>query len=169
MASPVLLPSGFPTDPWLRAAALANLALLVLFPLSWMAPILRAGLLPWFGLSEVTILSGLWALREDAPVLAALVATLALVAPMTKTVALAAVHLGRLGPGALPVLAVLGKLAMADVFLVALYVVIARGVGVGRIEVAWGLWLFTACVLLSFACALVTEWRMGRALPPTDR
>jgi hypothetical protein len=60
------------------------------------------------------------------------------------------------------------------VFLVALYVVIARGVGVGRVEVAWGLWLFTACVVLSFACALVTDWRLGRAapgqpLPPPDR
>lgn len=163
-----------PPDPWLRAAALGNLALLALFPLSWTAPILRAGLLPWFGLSEVSILSGLRALRDDAPALAALVALLALVAPITKTLALAAIHLGRLGPGALPVLAVLGKLAMADVFLVALYVVLARGVGVGRVEVAWGLWLFTACVLVSFACALVTEWRLGRthdgrALPPEGR
>ncbi len=163
-----------PADPWLRAATAANLALLVLFPLSWTAPILRAGLLPWFGLSEVSILSGLGALWDDAPALAALVALLALVAPITKTLALAAIHLGHLGPRALPVLSVLGKLAMADVFLVALYVVIARGVGVGRVEVAWGLWLFTACVVLSFACALVTDWRLGRAAPgqpllPPDR
>lgn len=161
-------------DPWLRVAALANLVLLVLFPVSWTAPILRAGLLPWFGLSEVSILSGLRALWDDAPGLALLVALLALVAPMAKTLALAAIHLGHLGPRALPVLATLGKLAMADVFLVALYVVVARGVGVGRIEVAWGLWLFTACVLASFACALVTEWRLGRsrqerALPPPGR
>ena len=174
MTPPAAPTQGFPSDPWLRGAAVANLALLVLFPLSWTAPILRAGLLPWFGLSEVSILSGLRALWDDAPALAALVALLALVAPMTKTLALSAVHWGRLGPRALPVLATLGKLAMADVFLVALYVVLARGVGVGRVEVAWGLWLFTACVLASFACALVTEWRLGhrdqgRALPPADR
>ncbi|MCU0908827.1 MAG: paraquat-inducible protein A [Rhodobacteraceae bacterium] len=163
-----------PADPWLRAVGLSNLLLLVLFPLSWTAPILRAGLLPWLGLSEVSILSGLAALWDDAPMLAALVALFALVAPVTKTLALAAIHAGWVGPRALPALAVLGKLAMADVFLIALYVVVARGVGVGRVEIAWGLWLFTACVLLSLACALVTDWRLdrarqGQALPRTQR
>ena len=34
-------------------------------------------------------------------------------------------------------------------FLVALYIVLAKGIGLATIEVAWGLWLFTACVLAS--------------------
>ena len=38
----------------------------------------------------------------------------------------------------------LAKLAMADVFLIALYIVVAKGVGHVTVEVAWGLYLFTA-------------------------
>ena len=53
-----------------------------------------------------------------------------------------------------PALAILGKLAMADIFLIAIYIVVAKGVGVGRLETAWGLYLFTFCVLLSYAITL---------------
>ena len=45
-----------------------NLVLLVLFPLAWFAPLLRAGVLPIFGLSEISVLSGLQSLWSvDAP------------------------------------------------------------------------------------------------------
>ena len=39
----------------------ANLALLILFPLAWFAPLLRAGVLPLFGLSEISVITGLQA------------------------------------------------------------------------------------------------------------
>lgn len=129
-----------------RVLVWANLALLVLFPLSWAAPLLRAGLLPFFGLSEISVLSGIAGLWHSAPALAVLVAVLAIVAPYVKTLTLAAAQLGLLARK--PVWLIwLARLAMADVFLIALYIVIAKGVGVGRVEVAWGLGLFTACVL----------------------
>ena len=31
----------------------------------------------------------------------------------------------------------------------------ARGIAVGRVETAWGLWLFTACVLVSLGVGIV--------------
>jgi paraquat-inducible protein A len=46
---------------------------------------------------------------------------------------------------------------MADVFLIALYVVVAKGIGIGRVEVAWGLYLFTACILASLAISFFTK------------
>jgi uncharacterized paraquat-inducible protein A len=46
----------------LRLLAALNLALLILFPLAWTAPLMRAGLLPLFGLEDISILSGLAAL-----------------------------------------------------------------------------------------------------------
>ncbi len=58
---------------------------------------------------------------------------------------------------AAPFLAVLGKLAMADVFLIAIYIVVAKGVGMGRLETAWGLYLFTFCVLMSYVMTLVQK------------
>lgn len=143
------------------ALRLANLSLLVLFPVSWGAPLLRAGLLPWFGGQEISILSGLAVLWRDAPFLALLVAIFAMVAPIAKTGLLALVQWGRFPGRAMPALAFASKLAMADMFLIALYIIAAKGVGVGRVEPAWGLWLFTGCVLGSLALSL----RRGRLLP----
>lgn len=141
----------------LRLLAALNLALLVLFPLAWTAPLMRAGLLPLFGLEEISVLSGLAALWQGGEVaLALLVALFALVAPMAKTVALALVHLSKAPLTLLPAVQVLGKLAMADVFLIAVYVTLAKGMAVGRVETAWGLWLFTACVLVSLGVAVAT-------------
>ena len=134
----------------------ANLALLVLFPLSWFAPLMRAGLLPLFGLSEISVMSGLQSLWGSDVALALIVTVFAIFAPYLKTIGLALIHFGLLRRKVLPTLSVLGKLAMADVFLIALYIVIAKGVGVGRIEVAWGLHLFTFCILFSLIISILT-------------
>ncbi len=133
------------------ALKLANLALLVLFPLAWFAPLLRAGLMPLFGLNEISVVTGLQSLWEVDIPLALLVTFLAVFAPYLKTIGLALVHVNLLDTRVLPVLHGLGKLAMADVFLIALYVVVIKGVGVGKVETAWGLYFFTACILASLA------------------
>ena len=135
----------------------ANLALLVLFPIAWFAPLMRAGLLPLFGLSEISVITGLQSLWESDVFLALLVTAFALFAPYLKTIGLALIHFGLLRRKVLPVLQILGKLAMADVFLIALYITLSKGVGVGRIEVAWGLYLFTGCILASILIGHLTE------------
>ena len=141
---------------------LANLTLLVLFPLAWFAPLMRAGIaLPLFGLSEISVISGLQSLWRSDVILALLVTFLAIFAPYMKTIGLALIQFGMLRRRVLPVLEALGKLAMADVFLIALYVVIAKGIGLARIEIAWGLYLFTACVLASLTISHLTAKRTG--------
>lgn len=100
---------------------LLNLALLILFPISWFAPLMRAGLLPIFGLSEISIISGLASLFQTDVVLALIVLLFALFAPIAKTLGLALIHFDLLDRKTLPALTFLGKLAMADIFLIALY------------------------------------------------
>ena len=139
----------------------ANLALLILFPLSWFAPMLRAGVLPLFGLSEISVLSGLQSLWGTDVILALIVTFFALFAPYVKTMGLALLHFGLLDRRLLPTLTILGKLAMADIFLIALYITIAKGIGVGRIETAWGLYLFTACIVASLAISILTAREAG--------
>lgn len=134
----------------------ANLALLILFPIAWFAPLMRAGVLPLFGLSEISVISGLQALWESDVMLALLVTAFALFAPYLKTIGLALIHAGLLHRKLLPVLSLMGKLAMADVFLIALYIVLVKGVGIGRIEAAWGLYLFTACILASLVISALS-------------
>ena len=138
---------------------LANLALLVAFPLSWFAPILRTALTGWFGMADVSIVSGMQALWGEDARLALLVTFFAMFAPMLKTIGLSLIHFGLMRRKVLAGLNILGKLAMADVFLVALYIVAVKGVGVGRIETAWGLWFFTACVLASIVIGHFTARR----------
>ncbi len=143
----------------MSALKLANLALLALYPVAWFAPVLRAGFLPLFGLNEISVVSGLQSLWQSDIALALLVTFLAIFAPYLKTIGLALIHFGLLRRKVLPVLTLLGRLAMADIFLVALYVVTVKGIGVGRVETAWGLYLFSGCVLASIAISALTERR----------
>ena len=116
-----------------------------------------AGLLPLFSLDEVSTITAVLALWEKDIFLALLVTFLAIFTPIIKVLATALVHFGLLSKQALPTLEILGKLAMADVFLIAIYIVGAKGIGIGRVETAWGLYLFTACVLGSTLITHLTK------------
>ena len=135
----------------------ANLALLILFPIAWFAPLMRAALLPIFGMDEISVMSGLQSLWQTDAALGLLVTFFAIFAPFAKTFGLALIHFGLLSPKTLPALHYLGRLAMADVFLIALYIVIVKGAGSVTLETGWGLYLFTACILASLAISFLTE------------
>ena len=135
---------------------LLTLSLLILYPVAWFAPLMRAGLLPIFGLSEISVITGLQSLWGSDVILALTVTVFAIFAPYLKTIGLALVQWGLLEAKVQPVLHVLGKLAMADVFLIALYITLAKGIGYATIETAWGLYLFTGCILASIALSLWT-------------
>ncbi|MBV7379239.1 paraquat-inducible protein A [Maritimibacter dapengensis] len=134
-----------------------NLSLIVLFPIAWFAPLLRAGLnLPLLGLKEVSVISGLGALWGEDILLALVVAIFAILSPAVKVIGMALMHSGISWGLLKPLFGFLGRLAMADIFLMALYVVIIKGVAMTRVEVGWGLYLFTFCVLASL---LVSMWK----------
>ncbi|TNJ42763.1 paraquat-inducible protein A [Phaeobacter sp. B1627] len=136
---------------------LATLSLLVLYPIAWCAPLMRAGLLPIFGLSEISVMTGLQSLWASDIPLALIVTVFALIAPVVKTIGLVLVQSNLLDTRTLPALHVLGKLAMADIFLIALYITLVKGIGYATIEIAWGLYLFTGCILASLVLSLLTE------------
>jgi paraquat-inducible protein A len=136
---------------------LINLALLALYPVAWFAPLMRAGFLPLFGLSEISVVTGLRTLWRTDIYLALLVTAFALFAPYLKTIGLALIHFELASPRLLPALHLLGKLAMADVFLIALYIVVVKGVGLATVETAWGLYLFSGCILVSIFISIATS------------
>lgn len=144
---------------------LINLALLVAFPVAWFAPLMRAGWLPLFGLSEISVISGLQSLWSTDIFLALLVTFFALFAPYTKCLGTALLHFGLLSTRVKPALFIMGKLAMADIFLIAVYITLSKGIGVGRIETAWGLYLFTACILVQLALSLAEMKRPTTVSP----
>ena len=142
---------------------------MVAFPIAWLSPLLTTGLIaPWyvpvwpcentlFEPDTLTVISGIQKLLETDILLALVVTVFAMVAPLLKCLGMALIHFNLLTDAAQPVLTTLGKLAMADVFLLALHIVIVKGIGVGQIEVAWGLYLFTAAVLTSLGISLLTK------------
>ncbi len=137
------------------AAKFINLSLLVLYPIAWVAPLAHAGLLPFFRGSELTIASGISDLMETDVFLAIIVTLFAVVMPYSKTILLALIQFGFVsGRGWKTLLEIAGKLSMADVFLLAMYVVVIKGVGVGHVDIAWGLYMFTALVLTSLGLTI---------------
>ena len=146
-----------------RTPVLANLSLLLLYPIAWLAPLAHAGILPFFTGSTLSIIGGIGDLWETDAVLAGIVAIAAVVAPYLKTILLAAIQMRLVsGPRWIGVLTVAGKLSMADVFLLALYIVLVKGVGVGHVTTSWGLYLFTGCVLASHVLTLTAERALKR-------
>lgn len=151
-----------PSDNFGQILKWANLALVLAFPISWFAPLLRAGLLPIFGLKEISVWSGLIELFRSDLFLAIIVALFAIAIPLTKILATAALQFGVIAKTNLWWISLLGKFAMAEVFLLALYIVVAKGVGVGRLETGWGLYFFTFCVLASYIISVIEDKR-GKA------
>jgi uncharacterized paraquat-inducible protein A len=100
-------------------------------------------------MDEISVITGLQALWATDAALALVVTFLAVFAPMAKVAGVSLVDFGLLAPRVMPVLQAMGKLAMADVFLLAIYIVLIKGAGLVTVETAWGLYLFTGCILAS--------------------
>ena len=118
-----------------------------------------------FAPDTISVISGLQKLWETDVFLAIAVTFFALVAPMLKCIGMALIHFNLLSSHAQPAIAFMSKLAMADIFILALYIVIAKGIGIGEIEVAWGLYLFTAAVILSLIVSLASSLDRARGKP----
>lgn len=146
----------------MRLAKIVTIALLALFPVAWLAPLARARVLPLFEGSEISIFRGVIELSESDLFLCIIVAVFAIVIPYAKTILLIGAQFGQLGKPEkwLKIIGYMGKLSMADVFLIAMYVVAVKGVGIGEIIIEWGLYLFTALVFAS----MWATWRTEKAL-----
>tara|TARA_R110000787_G_scaffold230398_2_gene337864 strand:- start:2339 stop:2809 length:471 start_codon:yes stop_codon:yes gene_type:complete len=132
---------------------LLNLLLLILYPIAWVAPLLQGTAFMIFTATEVSILTGIEDIWRTDIFLAVVVIIFAIAAPYLKTIAVAFVHFGIAGRRVLRSAQFLSKLAMADLFLIAIYIAVYKGIA--NIEVRWGLYLFTACILAS----LFVSWR----------
>ncbi len=131
-------------------------------PFTWWLPLFVARV-PFLWRHEVSIASGLAELWRLDLLLWSVVLLFSVLTPLAKGAALVWVWYR------VPVdrarrqmdrLALLSKLAMAEVFLLAVMLVGLKGVGIGRVEVSWGLHLFIAAVLLSL---IASSWA-GAAL-----
>jgi uncharacterized paraquat-inducible protein A len=139
--------------------------LVIILPVTWWLPLFTARV-PFLWREEISIVTGLAELWRLDLVLFLIVLVFSVLAPIGKLLASLYVWY-RLPAGAahraLGRLALLGKLSMAELFLLAVVIVGFKGVGIGTIEVAWGLHAFAAVVLLSFGASLWAESALAAA------
>lgn len=143
------------------APALTIAACLViagLFATSWFAPLMVVQIKYafWMAGTQISLISTLQGLWASDPILALVLSFLTLMAPMVKLLGTGLIAAGLLDPKTKGLLWVLGKLAMADVLLIVLYIAIFKGLDGGTITTQWGLWLYTGAVLASLALSLAT-------------
>ncbi|RED11323.1 paraquat-inducible protein A [Pontivivens insulae] len=131
-----------------------NAALLILYPVAWVAPMIETRVFWLLGGGQISLLGGLQTLWSESWPLACLVALLAVIMPYAKVV-LTQLAYHRPMPLIGQALPWIARLSMADIFLIALYIVLAKGIAGASVTPQWGLWLFTGCVLLS----LWISWR----------
>jgi len=140
---------------------IAYLSLLVLFPIAWFAPILKSGFVPFLGLDENSIMSALAQTWGHDIYLALLMTFFAIFAPYIKIVSLALIQFDLMSKKLMGAVTFIGKLAMADVFLISIFIVLFTGIEVagvkGRVETSWGLYLFTLCVVSSLLNSILTK------------
>lgn len=149
-----------------------NASLLIAYPISWFTPLFEVGLIeevkfdwrilgqeipPLFGLQQVSIITTVQTVWADDVFLAILITFFALVAPMLKIVGLLLMNLNLLSWGLKNFTHFLGKLAMADVFLIAFGCVIVKGINLGQLNILWGTYFFSMCVITSIFVSLLSN------------
>ena len=154
-----------------NALFLVNAALLVAYPIAWFTPLFAIGIMeeikldwrifgqeipPLFGLDQVSVITTVQTVWADDIYLAILITFFALVAPMIKVVGLLLMQLNLLSWRLKDFTYFLGKLAMADVFLVALGCVLVKGIDLGQLKILWGTYFFSTCIIISIFVSLLS-------------
>lgn len=151
------------SPPLARLLALVNLVLTLALPVVWFLPLVRNSAFLVFSY-ELSIANGMMELLAVDWLLAVVIFLFVIVAPLLKGFIYIALWFlpWRLGRHALALGKHLARYAMADIFLVALSIVIVKGLGVGSIELRYGFYLFAGYVLYSLAFSHVSERLAGK-------
>jgi uncharacterized paraquat-inducible protein A len=151
-----------------RASGLAKMigpmlaVTLVVLPMTWWMPLFRTELLVFLE-NDVTVLGAVQSLAEIDLFLCAIVVMFGMAIPVLKLIVslyawfvlpsgLARSWIGYLGK--------ISKFSMLDVFLIAVTIVGLKGVGLGKVEIEYGLYAFSATVL---AILLLAFWMQSEA------
>jgi uncharacterized paraquat-inducible protein A len=155
-------PLGFGREGWAVLIGPCLILALAALPLAWTQPLFRTELLYVFG-DEVSVLGAVRSLAATDWALCAVVVVFGIVAPVAKILGLLHAWYGLPPERAAPRIALvarLGKFSMLDIMLVAVSIVALKGIGLGSVAVAWGLYLYAVVVLAVMA---LSSWMQALA------
>jgi paraquat-inducible protein A len=135
---------------------------LLILPITWWMPLFRTELLVFLE-NDVTILGAVQSLADIDLFLCAIVILFGMMVPVVKLMASLYVWFVLAPDPARRWIGYLGKVSkfsMLDVFLIAVTIVGLKGVGLGKVEVEYGLYAFAGVVL---AILLLSFWMLAAA------
>lgn len=160
---------------WPRLIGPLLVLALAALPVCWSLPLFRTELLYVFG-DEVSVLGAVRSLASTDWILCAVVVLFGILAPLAKILAL--LHAWYVLPATkayrrISLVARFGKFSMLDVMLVAVSIVALKGIGIGSVAVAPGLYAYGGVVLavmaLSFWMQSVATKGAGVSAEPMPR
>jgi paraquat-inducible protein A len=132
---------------------------LIALPFTWFLPLFRTELLVFLD-NEVTVIGAARTLFKADLLLFAVIVLFGMVVPVAKLAALIyawAVVPREKGRAWIGALAKISKFSMLDIFLIAVTIVGLKGVGLGKVETAYGLYAFACVVLMILALSFWTD------------
>jgi paraquat-inducible protein A len=130
----------------------ASIAIAVLFPIVLVVPILSTRI-PFLSYNEIVLARLAYDLFRADKVLFVIVIVFGMIIPMCKSI-LSCIFWHFLRSASMiryfDALALLGKFSMLDVMLLSVFVVAFKGLGVGRVEIKYGLYIYVFFVVTSF-------------------
>lgn len=141
-----------------KAVALSNVAVLAILPILWFFPLLKTRSFVFVS-SEISIWRGAWELLGSDLFLFCVLVGFAMVMPMVKALIYIAIWFSpiRHRPFLSIVGAITAKLSMTDILLVAITIVGVKGLGAGRVEPMFGLYIFSIIVIASLLISAYTD------------
>jgi len=141
---------------------------LIALPFTWFLPLFRTELLVFLD-NEVTVIGAAKTLFKADLALFAVIVLFGMVVPVAKLAGLVyawALQPRAQGRASIGALSKISKFSMLDLFLIAVTIVGLKGVGLGKVEIAYGLYAFAGAVLMILALSF---WAQIAATGKADR
>jgi paraquat-inducible protein A len=144
---------------WIGYAAIS---VAILFPVTLVVPILSTRI-PLLSYNEIVLARVAYDLFRTDKVLFVIVVVFGIIVPWCKSVLSCFFWYFLSSPAHaryFDLLALLGKLSMLDIMLLAIFIVAFKGLGIGHVEIRYGLYVYVSIVLVSFFVSLFMTRRV---------
>jgi len=131
--------------------------LIISYPIAWNVPILKTsylGLIYFREISVIDLITSLW-LKDW--VLSLILVIFSILSPMIKVIYLFLQNFGLISKNSNSFIFLLNKVSMTEIFVISIYIVLLKDLWIKELDVAWGIYLYTLCGLLSLSLSFLIE------------
>ena len=131
--------------------------LLITYPIAWSSPILKTSYLGLIYFEEITLINLIETLWVEDWVLCFILIFFSIMAPIVKIIYFLLYNFWVNKIRFRFLLLLLNKLSMTEIFVISIYFVLFKDIWIKELDVAWGLYLYTLCGLVSLSLSFFIE------------